>query len=517
MFGEVRLLKDDEIPNIIYKEGFYALETDHIRPFRWMKNNAKIFVNKYDHVKQWIKFEVGYTNKVPVTLTIDGKKKFEFKILNGWQKIGMPIENLIENEGWVSFQCDYVEDNKNDERNLSLMIGEIKIEEKDEHTYNSSLLAQEVFKFSRVKSKPTFLTYETVARCNLKCAMCAVDESLNKFTNDRKDNTEKTEPIYKELIPYSNKLQLHASGEVLMGNDFWRALNIAGPYSQKHSLEIEIFTNGLLLNAQNRKKILESALTDLVISVDAATKKTYRRIRGGNFTKLCENINNLVQENKKYNNKLRIAMACVLMRENIEELPDFIKLANALGVKTVSFWPLFSTGIDMPIKQRGDFVFYYKQQMLLYYPHLTTKKIDEGYETAEKLNIRVGLTPCFPKDYSGFKHDDIPYPIESREFDKYATRYQETNNYDKKSLSGEYVESYKECYLPWNTAFITTEGRFSPCLLLTYLGGIDSLAGKNFDDAWNSPLMQDLRQHIIEGKIHKLCDKAQCIFVNKKF
>ena len=50
-----------------------------------------------------------------------------------------------------------------------------------------------------------------------------------------------------------------------------------------------------------------------------------------------------------------------------------------------------------------------------------------------------------------------------------------------------------------------------------YQGGIDNVLGKSFMQVWNSETMQSLREHIIKGKVHPLCGKAQCIFVNKMF
>jgi hypothetical protein len=80
------------------------------------------------------------------------------------------------------------------------------------------------------------------------------------------------------------------------------------------------------------------------------------------------------------------------------------------------------------------------------------------------------------------------------------------------------IDSYKGCYLPWNGAFISTEGRFAPCILMMYQGGIDSVIGKDFStEVWNSKVMQELQHSIISEVPNKLCKGAQCIFVNKLY
>ena len=61
-----------------------------------------------------------------------------------------------------------------------------------------------------------------------------------------------------------------------------------------------IFTNGVLLNEKNSKKILESSLTRLFISIDAATSETYDQVRipvGKNALK--ENRLKKIEENVK--------------------------------------------------------------------------------------------------------------------------------------------------------------------------------------------------------------------------
>ena len=520
MIGEIEEITAEETPDVIYRKGFYEEENDRIRSFRWMQNKADFVVNNWKK-DDWVSFEVGYTGTMPVDFAIKGDKEINVKLMNGWQQLGFSLEEVFNSADGRQLEllCLYENaiKNKDEKRDLCLMIGKIMLGKPSSYVKNSAEIAKSLFRDTKLKALPTFLDYETVAKCNMKCAMCACDESLNKFQNTRESGMGKTWSLYEHLLPYTSKLELHTSGEVLMGQDFWKALELSEKFKQEHSLEVEIFSNGLLLTPAKIKEVLESTLTDITISVDAATEKTYKRIRGGDFNKLLENIKNLVTENKNHHNKLRITMGYVLMRENIEELPDFVRLAASLGVETISFWPLFSTGIDMPKKDREGFTFYYKQQMLLYYPHLTMEKVNEAKETAEKLNVRIGVSPHFATEYSEFKHADLPYPLAPEIFDKHVLANKAVAGYENVELAEQVSETYKGCYLPWNTAYITTEGEFSPCVMLTLQGGIGSVSRMNFEEVWNGEIMQSLRQHIIDGKIHPLCKKAQCVFANKKF
>ena len=495
------------------KDGFYTKENDGIRSFHWMQKEARL--TAFARPGEGLTFEAGFPGSFPAKLAVTcNGKTTEFSIINGWQQLAVPFEVTTPQLVELTFRTNARHEAQGDDRELCLMIGSINVGEISNYAYNSYLLHQDLFRSVVTSATPTFFTFETSAICNMKCNMCVVDPKLKRYDLSRIKTSDKVDYLYDQLMPNATKLQLHATGEVLTGKDFWKALDKAKVISQKRPLEIEIFTNGQLLNDENINKILSSPLTDVVISMDAASAKTYSHIRGGDFSNLCNNVRKFIQKNAESGN-IRIALGMVLMRENIEELVDFVRLASSLGAKTVTFWPLFAVGMDMPPKNCDDgFVFHYKQQMLINYPNITRAKVEEAYAEADRLGIRIGTTPCFSKDYRSFEYSDLPYPLT---YEKFLQMSQDSERI--KFTQGEIdSNSLKGCYLPWNTAFITTEGRFSPCLLLTYKGGIDNVLGKDFiKDVWNSQLMQELRQSIINGEPHTLCKNAQCIFVNKLY
>lgn len=511
MIGNFEL--SDTVQCYKIQEGFYPQERDEIRTFHWMQSSGKLKINAIPDCG--LMFEVGHPGSFPVKLAVDcNGYKAKFSIINGWQQLAIPFNVKEPSAVEVTFETDAKHDVANDTRELSLMIGSIKVGKITDYAYNSYILHQDLFHSTKTNSTPTFFTFETSAICNMKCNMCIVDPKLKRYDSSRIKTSSKVDYLYDELMPNATKLQLHATGEVLTGKDFWKALQKAKNVSRERPLEIEIFTNGQLLTDENIEKLLASPLTDVVVSMDAATATTYSHIRGGDFENLCSNVKKFIKRNSEKGN-IRIALGMVLMRENIEELVDFVRLAANLGAKTVTFWPLFAVGMDMPSKKCGDgFIFHYKQQMLINYPNITRTKIEEAFFEADRLGIRIGTTPCFSKDYRNIAYQDLPYPLPYEDFLQLSQ-----NTERQKFTRGELdSNSLKGCYLPWNTAFITTEGRFSPCLLLTYQGGIDNVLGKDFkEEVWNSPLMQELRQSIIEGVPHELCKNAQCIFVNKLY
>ncbi len=177
---------------------------------------------------------------------------------------------------------------------------------------------------------PTTVVLELVNRCDLQCVMCyqgfrndadkfTVDESmLDKIFNDFKKNK-------------LSALMLTAS-EPLLYKHFDKVLERA---KEAEIMDIFIFTNGNLLNEKNSKLILNSGVTRLFVSIDAATEETYNKIRvpvskrllqSNRLEKLEQNVKNFVNMKKKLNKKLPLTrVSFVALKENTHEIDLFKK------------------------------------------------------------------------------------------------------------------------------------------------------------------------------------------------
>ncbi len=73
------------------------------------------------------------------------------------------------------------------------------------------------------------------------------------------------------------------------------------------------------------------------ISLDAATDETFRRVRKGAppLADVIENVRSTVEARGRVGATHRIAISYVLMRSNIDEFPDFLRLAQSVGVEIV--------------------------------------------------------------------------------------------------------------------------------------------------------------------------------------
>jgi radical SAM protein with 4Fe4S-binding SPASM domain len=174
---------------------------------------------------------------------------------------------------------------------------------------------------------PIQLDFELNASCNLKCPMCPISAESPK---GKGKNTWFDFEFFKELIDYSVKkgtkaIKLNYINEPLIRNDFIKFIDYA---KEKGILDIYFSTNGILLKDEISKKLINSGLTRIQISIDAVTQETYDKVRpGGNLKKIIENINNFLKIKNELNKITPLVRVNFVKTEfNEFELEKFIKI-----------------------------------------------------------------------------------------------------------------------------------------------------------------------------------------------
>jgi radical SAM protein with 4Fe4S-binding SPASM domain len=176
---------------------------------------------------------------------------------------------------------------------------------------------------------PISVILELVNRCNLECTMC-----FQGYRNDSEKSVldEKTlQKLFQEFK--NNKLEalLLSSSEPLLYKNFDKILKLA---ENSKIMDIFLFTNGTLLNNKNSELILNSSLTRLFVSVDAATETTYDKVRipvnknilnTKRLEKIENNIKNFINSRNNLNKKLPLVrVSFVALKSNVHEVNMFI-------------------------------------------------------------------------------------------------------------------------------------------------------------------------------------------------
>jgi MoaA/NifB/PqqE/SkfB family radical SAM enzyme len=180
------------------------------------------------------------------------------------------------------------------------------------------------YKFNK---HPRFLEIEVTTRCNLKCKMC-------EHTYWKEPSCDMTFKQFKSIIDQFPKLKwigLTGIGESFLHPDFFKMLK----YVKDRGLYVEIFDNFFLLDKEKSKKLIDIGVDRIILSIDAATKETYEKIRiGANFDIVMRNVKDFLElrkERKAFFPKFEFNY--VITSLNIHEAEQFIDLIDSFEFK----------------------------------------------------------------------------------------------------------------------------------------------------------------------------------------
>lgn len=181
--------------------------------------------------------------------------------------------------------------------------------------------------------------------CNLHCASCRehVQVTTGKHLEIRERFAE--DVIASGWLEEADELELSGSGEALFSKIDRRIL-FSNETCKRNS--ISLLSNGILLtedNLNDLKKHFERIA--LKISIDAATEKTYQKLRrGGNWEVLLKNLK-LISELRQRNEISYVEIKMVVQKSNYREMVDFVRMGKEYCVDRVVFtkllnWDMYS-------------------------------------------------------------------------------------------------------------------------------------------------------------------------------
>ena len=186
-------------------------------------------------------------------------------------------------------------------------------------------------------------------RCNLRCIMCFATHNPNR------DGTLIRKALHgmESFLPGVKRIKMLGDGEVFAipeTRDFLLSFD-SKSYPETSFL---IHTNGILLTPGMWKKLSHLKIDTLVISIDAATKETYEKIRvGGKWEVLMKNIEFLLARFRK--GMIReFLISMTVMKTNHREMIAFAEMGKRLGVTLAFFSPIYGDWAREQIFDRRD-------------------------------------------------------------------------------------------------------------------------------------------------------------------
>jgi len=241
----------------------------------------------------------------------------------------------------------------------------------------SDFLRNNALKFLR--RFPTFIPYpecievEVSTACNLKCIMC--------------EHTYWKEPVrnmsfkeFKYIIDQFPKLRwigLTGIGESFLNPDFLKMIE----YVKSKGIWIELYDSFFLINEKISDRLIDLEVNRIYVSIDAATKKTYEKIRvGSNFETVIRHIRHMAEHKGTYP---RLDFHYIVSKLNIKELPEFVELVKSFNLDRTEI--LFTRVLH-------DF-----KEVRHLYTEIPNKIIRETERKAKKLEIKIKWGADVPK------------------------------------------------------------------------------------------------------------------------
>lgn len=326
------------------------------------------------------------------------------------------------------------------------------------------------------KMKPRVVFIEVTNRCNLLCQTCPRTffdrEPLKSLTLDEFITIA-------EQFPQMQRALLHGIGEPLLNRDLPEIIR----YLKGRNVQVIINSNGTLLSPAWQESLVNSGLDEYRCSIDGARDETYARIRGANLLpKLTKGLQELVQTKARLGSATpRISIWCVATRENLQELPDLLRLAARLEVPEVYLQRMVYFANE-PAEQYGM-----ARDDRAIFGNLNDYQ-DQVIEECSQLSRALGVE---------FRASGARDPLNSLAAARPAD-----------------FAPWKACLRPWTTAYVTANGNCLPCCISPFATNdyesliLGNLFERPFSEIWNDPLYQKFRTDLLSDHPNQACSSC---------
>jgi len=187
--------------------------------------------------------------------------------------------------------------------------------------------------------KPRLVFWEVTKGCNLRCIHCRATASELSSTLDLP--TTKALNLIKQVSQSFLPILVLSGGEPLYRHDIFELAGCAASLGMR----VALATNGTLVDKQVARRILESGVRRVSISLDGADAATHDAFRGisGAFEAALRGFRNL----RELGMSLQINMT--IARHNAHQLPAVLELAKEIGADALHTFLLVPVGCGVNI------------------------------------------------------------------------------------------------------------------------------------------------------------------------
>ena len=308
------------------------------------------------------------------------------------------------------------------------------------------------------EAPPVCLYLETTNRCNLLCETCPrtfetleppADMSWDLFTR------------IVDQVPNVARVVLHGVGEPMLVKNLPAMIR----YLKDRGIYVLFNTNGTLMHPKRFQQWIDTGLDELRVSLDAADRSSYLKVRGKDFfNRIVRNLGAFTAYQKEIDAASpRVSLWLTGLKETVEQLPAFVRLAAEMGVAEVHLQRLVfdEEGYGMAAAEQSLF-------------ENTRAEERAAIAAAQAIGAELGVT----LDASGATEPGL-------------------------SLKRQDDRAWSTCRRPWSLMYFTAHGRALPCCIAPF--SVRGYSNYTLGDAmqqdlreiWNSPAYRDFRTSLL--------------------
>jgi MoaA/NifB/PqqE/SkfB family radical SAM enzyme len=320
------------------------------------------------------------------------------------------------------------------------------------------------------EQEPVCLYLETTNRCNLLCTTCP------RTYEQLEPEADMSWELFTSLIdqyPNVARVVLHGIGEPMLVKDLAQRVK----YLKDRNIYVLFNTNGTLLTEANGRALIEAGLDELRVSLDAAESEVFQMVRGKDFfDKIVANVKNFTRMQRELNApKPRVSLWLTGLRETVDQLPNFVRLAHSVGVTEVYLQRLVF--FDDPMSENS-----LARAESALFEHTTEGEealIREAEAVAKELGVMFSASGAVdPGESIKMQRSDSPWSL---------------------------------CRRPWSLMYITANGRVLPCCIAPFsMKGYGSFTlgdatQSSLREIWNGAEYQQFREGLLTSAPPPAC------------
>lgn len=221
---------------------------------------------------------------------------------------------------------------------------------------------------------PFNIEIEITNRCNKRCIIC-------EHTYWKEPNEDLSFENFKKIVDQFPKLKwvnLTGEGDAFLNRDYLDMIR----YLKAKDIPVFLVDSFDLIDENLASELIKIGVDGIWISIDAATKETYEKIKVGcNFERSLNNIKKLIELKKQIGSPIpELCFRFIVTSLNAHEMPQFIELIHSLGSRD-------SLGDGSRIEFAGLLVF--DEVRHLFVPEIPREILQATMKKAKEMDVHV--------------------------------------------------------------------------------------------------------------------------------